>query len=1365
MTSVVFSRGLNAIDSRVFAKLAQDHARQFALQDEHQHALSYLIATAIKCGDTIARLQRRNLRFKKRVQLSNSELDLQELILDYSVELGADNRQLKGDMKALSRYLDSEALNDRVAKQVGQLERELIFLLGRFREGVNEIQVTESHERIQDMWRRSKISALLEALLLYKGDVRVRIAAVNCVNTVSEAAVLNQFILPFDAGVKRLIFRFAQDEYQNTELQIAALAALASMDIGEYSRVAEVRLQRMTEQTEVADDFFVSAEIARQVCRWSEDILQHEALIQLCAKSPSDFVRQELINALPTLPFPKSLATLLAVIDSETCDRVLASALFCLVELNYTAASDIGGVRSTLIRLLNSSKAELVQRAALDVIPRLACLIADLRDDDELKTWFEVFEPAISELHIMTENLKVRRWASCARDALWVNCHALIREQYLALCDYLDTVPLSKARSIQAHSLCLLSDEQLGRILSVVAQTDFGLDVRRKKKGIKVVRWYHFGFRWWRFWFELKHSASDKRQAHKHMVGRVFYGLMSVPSNRLAEQTKTKVPGEPVTVTKEDGPRNYLPLVDELISSLDQSWPTKPLKIYSSEGITEILPPNSFWVRLKARWLLNWKFDKYAQLRNWQEGSTRGANAYLTAVQQLGFSFRMVGYTDPSGQPYKMHTSVSRFLPNVVLPSLVLMWEDIRNYFLSVYANSLTQLWVFLCGLFGFFLGKHALANHRMNQARKAIPLSVGGWGTRGKSGTERLKAAVFNGLGLNIISKTTGCEAMFLEGNAHQKLREMFLFRPYDKATIWEQVNLMRLAADLNADVFLWECMGLTPAYVHILQHHWMRDDISTITNTYPDHEDVQGPAGFDIPVVMNEFIPPNSTLVTSEEIMFPILKHGADNVNTRCVPVTWRETMTVTRDILARFPYEEHQNNIALVARMCEELGISRSFALKAMADFVVLDLGVLKTYPRATVNGRTLEYVMGNSANERLGAIGNWRRMGFEAHSLQESPEVWVSTVVNNRADRIPRSKVFASMLVKDLSADQHVIIGTNVDGFEAFLQESWNEEYESYSIWQAGGDIEAAKEQCRRIATRVRIATDERQITARLAAMLAGLGIDTDDMDLKTIDLDSFAQASSKAFDVTAIVDFVGQWRRECAEFNRIIESLDKTAESESNTAMLALAEQAFFSRVIFKYDSMLSGEEIISAIARRSPPGLLNRIMGMQNIKGTGLDFVYRWQAWERCYRSCVQLRSDDEGQRVEALGELRSFEEYGQLSRDFVKQEMATLKTLPQFQIESLQAELSEIERKVNQSDQIDEIAYEGRQLGQKMTALINWAEQFLDLGDAVSRRKQADQIYKDLANYRISRARAVVELQALTKRQKGGWLLKQFSK
>jgi hypothetical protein len=58
---------------------------------------------------------------------------------------------------------------------------------------------------------------------------------------------------------------------------------------------------------------------------------------------------------------------------------------------------------------------------------------------------------------------------------------------------------------------------------------------------------------------------------------------------------------------------------------------------------------------------------------------------------------------------------------------------------------------------------------------------------------------------------------------------------------------------------------------------------------------------------------------------------------------------------------------------------------------------------------------------------------------------------------------------------------------------------------------------------------------------------------------------------------------------------------------------------------------------------------------------------------------------------------------------------------------------------------------------------LIELIEAFRDAGDAIKRRKQANRIYKDLVDGRISHERAAMELQALNKRQKGGWLVSQF--
>ncbi len=270
----------------------------------------------------------------------------------------------------------------------------------------------------------------------------------------------------------------------------------------------------------------------------------------------------------------------------------------------------------------------------------------------------------------------------------------------------------------------------------------------------------------------------------------------------------------------------------------------------------------------------------------------------------------------------------------------------------------------------------------------------------------------------------------MFLYAFPNGQTKEMFLYRSYDKATIWEQRFVAQLGQQLHSDAFLWECMGLTPSYVQILQRSWMRDDISTITNTYPDHEDIQGPAGINIPQVMTCFIPRGTRLITSEEQMLPILRDAAIELNTTFEQVGWYEAGLLASDVLKRFPYEEHPYNIALVVQVAKHLGMTPDDALREMADRVVPDLGVLKTSPIATIRTRRLQFSNGMSANERHGCINNWLRLGFDQITPDSQPGVWVTTVVNNRADRIPRSRVFASILVNDLSADRHVLIGGNL-----------------------------------------------------------------------------------------------------------------------------------------------------------------------------------------------------------------------------------------------------------------------------------------------------------------------------------------------
>ena len=63
------------------------------------------------------------------------------------------------------------------------------------------------------------------------------------------------------------------------------------------------------------------------------------------------------------------------------------------------------------------------------------------------------------------------------------------------------------------------------------------------------------------------------------------------------------------------------------------------------------------------------------------------------------------------------------------------------------------------------------------------------------------------------------------------------------------------------------------------------------------------------------------------------------------------------------------------------------------------------------------------------------------------------------------------------------------------------------------------------------------------------------------------------------------------------------------------------------------------------------------------------------------------------------------------------------------------------------------------RKKASRLEKIVASVEGFFDAGDAVKRRKTANKIYKDLVAERISAENAALKLQALNKRQKGGWL------
>ena len=79
-----------------------------------------------------------------------------------------------------------------------------------------------------------------------------------------------------------------------------------------------------------------------------------------------------------------------------------------------------------------------------------------------------------------------------------------------------------------------------------------------------------------------------------------------------------------------------------------------------------------------------------------------------------------------------------------------------------------------------------------------------------------------------------------------------------------------------------------------------------------------------------------------------------------------------------------------------------------------------------------------------------MGNWRRLGFDQQDPWDDPATWICGVVNNRADRVPRSKVFAKIIVEDIQADRFFLIGSNLQGLRGFIREAWDELAASFTL---------------------------------------------------------------------------------------------------------------------------------------------------------------------------------------------------------------------------------------------------------------------------------------------------------------------------
>jgi len=330
----------------------------------------------------------------------------------------------------------------------------------------------------------------------------------------------------------------------------------------------------------------------------------------LVTRDPSEHVRQGLCAAFGKLGGSVELRMLAGLEPQayEPSPRVRATAI-------------IAACRSPLVP--RDTAAQLV----IDVLDRdteplplaIAC--------DEIVALTRALSPAVAERTLEAllrlaahpaQSPGVHETAAAAAEQLSSTLADDRRQWRGFLATMIEQIPPGKRRTVSLRDTrglpALGADPMfLGRIMAELSRRGFPLAATRKRTRIVVWRGDRFRKRLWRIVHELKALRPNKRQGHRHTIGRVMRGILRAPSGILAEVTATAVPGERVLVPEEGGWGRHLPTVDDLLDLPIAS--REAVRLFSSHGMTTVHPPASFLRRLANRLAISLRYDTLAAMR------------------------------------------------------------------------------------------------------------------------------------------------------------------------------------------------------------------------------------------------------------------------------------------------------------------------------------------------------------------------------------------------------------------------------------------------------------------------------------------------------------------------------------------------------------------------------------------------------------------------------------------------------------------------------------------------------------------------------------------------------------------------------
>lgn len=228
---------------------------------------------------------------------------------------------------------------------------------------------------------------------------------------------------------------------------------------------------------------------------------------------------------------------------------------------------------------------------------------------------------------------------------------------------------------------------------------------------------------------------------------------------------------------------------------------------------------------------------------------------------------------------------------------------------------------------------------HRLEAARRRIPLRIAVTGTRGKSSVTRLIAAAFRVDGRAVLAKTTGSKPVLIRPDGSETE-----IRRLGRPSILEQKSVLRAAARVRGDVLVAEMMSIRPECLKAEAGSILRPHVLVITNVRLDHRQEMGRTKAEIASALAAAIVPGALVFVPEEENYPVFEAAARRAGTRIMTVPVERP--ADESLRGAPDSGDFPENTKLALAVAERFGISRERAAAGMSA-AKSDFGALRVW----------------------------------------------------------------------------------------------------------------------------------------------------------------------------------------------------------------------------------------------------------------------------------------------------------------------------------------------------------------------------------------------------------------------------------